>query len=237
MKDQNKTKKQLVDELMELRQRNRELEALEHECEKAKEALQESEQRFRSLVETTSDWVWEVDQNDFYSYTSPKVKDLLGYDPEEVIAKKPFDFMPLDEAKRVAKLFGNIVESRKPFTGLENTNLHKDGRLVVLETSGVPIFEKDGNFAGYRGIDRDISERKRAEEEQKNLEARILRMEKMQALGTLAGGVAHDLNNILSGLVGYPDLILMQLPDSPLREAILAIKRSGQRAAAVVKVC
>jgi PAS domain S-box-containing protein len=200
------------------------------------ETLRESEQRFRSLVETTSDWVWEVDQNGFYTYTSPKVKELLGYDPEEVIGKKPFDFMPLDETEQIAELFRDIVKSRKPFMRLENTNVHKDGRLVVLETSGVPIFERDGNFAGYRGIDRDITERKRAEGERENLEIRIQRMKKMEALGTLAGGVAHDLNNILSGIVGYPDLLLMQLPDdSPLRESILALKRSGLKAAAVVQ--
>jgi PAS domain S-box-containing protein len=198
--------------------------------------LRESEQRFRSLVETTSDWVWEVDEHGFYTYASPKVKELLGYDPGEVIGKKPFDFMPLEEAERTAKLFRDIVKFRKPFMRLENTNVHKNGHLVVLETSGVPIFEKDGNFAGYRGIDRDITERERAEEDRKNLEARIQRMEKMEALGTLAGGVAHDLNNILSGIVGYPDLILTQLPDdSPVRESILAIKRSGQKAAEVVQ--
>ena len=206
------------------------------ERKQMEEALGESEQRFRSLVETTSDWVWEVDQNGFYRYISPKVKELLGYEPEEVIGKKPFDFMTLDETEQVAELFRNIIKSRKPFTRLENTNVHKDGRLVVLETSGVPIFDKDGNFAGYRGIDRDISERKRAEQDRKNLEVQIHRMEKMEALGTLAGGVAHDLNNILSGIVGYPDLILMQLPgESPLRESILAIKRSGQKAAEVVQ--
>lgn len=199
-------------------------------------ALRESEQRFRSLVETTSDWVWEVDEHGFYTYASPKVKELLGYDPGEVIGKKPFDFIPLEEAERMAKLFRDIVKSREPFTRLKNTNVHKDGHLVVLETSGVPIFEKDGNFTGYRGIDRDITERERAEEDRKNLEARIQRMEKMEALGTLAGRVAHDLNNILSGIVGYPDLILMQMPDdSPLRESILAIKRSGQKAAEVVQ--
>jgi len=150
-------------------------------------ALRESEQRFRSLVETTSDWVWEVDQHGFYTYASPKVKELLGYNPEEVIGKKPFDFMPLEEADRITKLFEGVVKSRKPFTRLENTNVHKDGHRVVLETSGVPIFEKDGNFTGYRGIDRDITERHRAEEDRKNLDARIQRMEKMEALGTLAG--------------------------------------------------
>jgi PAS domain S-box-containing protein len=134
------------------------------EHRRTEEALRESEQRFRSLVEASSDWVWEVDRNGIYTYASPKVKDLLGYEPEEIIGKTPFDLMPPDEAKRVAKLFNGIVESRKPFDRLENTNLHKDGRLVVLETSGVPILGERKNLLGYRGIDRDITERKRARE-------------------------------------------------------------------------
>jgi len=71
------------------------------EQKRAEEALHESEQRFRSLVETTSDWVWAVDRNGVYIYASPKVKDLLGYEPEDVIGKTPFDLMPAKDAKRV----------------------------------------------------------------------------------------------------------------------------------------
>ena len=96
---------------------------------------------------------------------APKVKDLLGYEPNEIIGKSPFDLMPVDESQRISDIFHSIIESRKPFAAIENTNLHKDGRRLVLETSGVPIFDKDGNFSGYRGIDRDITERKKAEEE------------------------------------------------------------------------
>jgi len=127
------------------------------------EVLRESEERFRNLTETTSDWIWEVDEQGIYTYASPKVKELLGYEPEELIGKTPFDLMSSEEAKRVASEFGVIIESRKSFSLLENTNLHKDGRPIVLETSGVPIFDVEGNFRGYRGIDRDITERKKVE--------------------------------------------------------------------------
>jgi PAS domain S-box-containing protein len=72
--------------------------------------------------------------------------------------------MPPDEAKRVRAIFRDTAASQKPFERLENVNLHKDGRLVVLETSGVPIFDETGNFSGYRGIDRDITGRKKTEE-------------------------------------------------------------------------
>ena len=88
----------------------------------------------------------------------------MGYEPEEIIGKTPFDFMLPDEQERLSEWFGNILESHKPFEGLENTNIHKDGRHVLLETSGVPIFDTGGNLSGYRGIDRNITRRKLAEE-------------------------------------------------------------------------
>ncbi|MCK5195483.1 MAG: PAS domain S-box protein, partial [Desulfobulbaceae bacterium] len=130
----------------------------------AEALLRESKERFRSLTEITSDWIWEVDKNGFYTYVSPKIQDILGYEPKEIIGKTPFDLMPPAEGNRVSKIFNTIAASQEPFDCLENINLHKNGHPVVLETSGIPTFDVDGAFRGYRGIDRDITERKRAEE-------------------------------------------------------------------------
>jgi PAS domain S-box-containing protein len=132
---------------------------------KAEEALHKSEEKFRSLVETVSDWIWEIDLNGVYTYSSPRAKEFLGYDAEEIIGKTPFDLMPEEEAKRISDVFKDIVKSKKPFTNLENTCIHKDGRYIILETSGVPILDMQGHLLGYRGIDHDITERKLAEEE------------------------------------------------------------------------
>ncbi|MFX0177806.1 MAG: PAS domain S-box protein, partial [Candidatus Hodarchaeota archaeon] len=137
---------------------------------KAEQKLRESEERFRSLVETTSDWIWEVDVNSVFTYVSPKVRDILGYEPEEVISKTPFDLMPLDEAERVHKLFQTILESDKSFKILDNTNIHKNGSLIILETSGIPIFDENGQLLGYRGISRDITKHKKAEKKLKESE-------------------------------------------------------------------
>ena len=131
--------------------------------------LMQSEQRFRNLVETSSDWIWEVDADGFYVYVSPKLRELLGFEPVEVLGRMPFDLMPPEEAKRVKAEFEAIQAGRKPFAGLENVNLHKDGHEVVLETSGVPVFDRKGDFHGYRGIDRDITRRKRDERGLKKL--------------------------------------------------------------------
>jgi PAS domain S-box-containing protein len=179
------------------------------ERKRAAKALRQSEARFRNLVETTSDWVWEVDKNGVLTYVSPKVRDILGYEPDELLGKTPFDTMPPEEANRAAAIVGTYTATQKPFHLLENTRAHKDGHRVVLETSGVPIFDADGTFDGYHGIDRDITERKLAEEEKQRLEAQIQYAERMEAIGTLAGGIAHDFNNLLMAIKGNVALILM----------------------------
>ncbi|HID44665.1 MAG TPA: EAL domain-containing protein [Chromatiaceae bacterium] len=121
-----------------------------------------SEDKFRNLIETSHDWFWETDAQGVYTYVSPRSSELLGYAPGEIIGKTPFDFMPPDEADRILPAFTEIRQSQAPIESLENINLHRDGHQVVLETSGLPFFDAQGHLAGYRGIDRDISRRKKS---------------------------------------------------------------------------
>lgn len=125
-------------------------------------ALAESNERFRSLVETTSDWIWEVNLEGFCTYSSPKVLDLLGFAPEEIIGKNLVDLTVPSEMERTRPIFQQLILSGKPFTGFEHTCQAKDGRIVVIEKNGVPVFNDNGELMGYRGIARDISERKTA---------------------------------------------------------------------------
>jgi PAS domain S-box-containing protein/putative nucleotidyltransferase with HDIG domain len=141
----------------------------------AEELLRASEERFRGLVETTSDWVWEIDRNSRYTYVNPRVRDILGREPEEVLGHTPFEFMHQREGRRVSKIVRRFAAEHLPFSLLENTCVHKDGHAVVMETSAVPIIGSDGSFLGYRGIDRDITERKKAEQE---LQRSLKRLEK-----------------------------------------------------------
>ena len=84
-------------------------------------------------METTSDWVWEVDKTGAYTYASPKIKDLLGYEPAEALGKTPFDFMPPAERERVGRIFQDAMQLKIPLNSLENVNIHKNGRKVDLE--------------------------------------------------------------------------------------------------------
>ncbi len=134
------------------------------ERKRAAEALRESENRYRQLIESAHDWIWEIDEQSRYVFCSPMVVDVLGYEPEEVLGKTPFDLMPPDEAARVGPLFASFAQKREPFRELANINRHKDGHLVFIEASGMPILDSNGDYRGYRGMDRDVTDRRRAAE-------------------------------------------------------------------------
>jgi PAS domain S-box-containing protein len=213
------------------------------------EALQESREKYRELVETTSDWIWEVDENGVFTYASPRVRDLIGYAPDEVLGKTPFYFMPPEEAARVGEIFMKIVTAQKPFSSLENTNRHKDGHIVILETGGVPVFHPDGQFGGYRGIDRDITDRKQAEavlkkysetleemvaERTKDLREaheQLVKKEKLAVLGKLAGGVGHELRNPLGAIknAAYFLNMVLENPEPDVKETLEIMTREVAR--------
>jgi len=175
------------------------------ERKQMEDALRDSELRFRSLVEATTDWIWEIDENYRYVYSSPKSSELLGLDSSEIIGRSPFDLLPQGSAVSLQRNLREIVVARKPFSGLEmETSL--DGDVVTIETSGVPIFDENGIFHGYRGISRNVTERKK-------LERKYLQAQKMEAVGQLAGGIAHDFNNILTAIIGFEHLLQERLHD------------------------
>ncbi|MBW1741364.1 MAG: PAS domain S-box protein [Deltaproteobacteria bacterium] len=131
---------------------------------RVEKALRESEKRFRDVAYSMADWIWEVDENGIYTYCSQRVEDILGYSPGEIIGKTPFDLMAQNEAKRVGEIFSKIAQQKEPIKDLENWYISKSGELVCLLTNGMPILDEEGNLKGYRGVGKDITERKRAEE-------------------------------------------------------------------------
>jgi PAS domain S-box-containing protein len=124
-----------------------------------------AEEKFKALVETINDWVWEVNTDGVYTYASPRVKDLLGYEPRELIGKTFFDFMAREEARRVRDIFERIIEAEESFAGVRNRCVCRDGTEVIVETAGSPIFDSGGKLIGYRGVDRDITDRVIVEDE------------------------------------------------------------------------
>jgi PAS domain S-box-containing protein len=177
------------------------------ERNKVEMAYKEAEEKFRGLVESTSDMIWQVDQHAVYTYVSPKIKEILGYEPEEVVGKTPFDFISECDEDKILETFLEIANKMKPFHGLENWNFHKNGSVVLLETSGVPILDEKGQLIGYRGIDRDITERKKAEEALRLSKEKFSKVFKNSPIAititALADGAILDINESAVNLLGY----------------------------------
>ena len=164
MNDKDKTKEQLINELNEIRQQITELEKSRTELKRTEEALRENEERFRIITENALAWIWEVDANGKYTYASPLVEKILGYRPEEVLKKHFYDLFHPEEREELKKAASDVFLKKQSFREFINKNVHKNGKIVWLSTSGSPILDSKGNLIGYRGADIDITERKRAEE-------------------------------------------------------------------------
>jgi PAS domain S-box-containing protein len=145
---------------------------------KAEEVTRQSEEKFRTLVENTIDWVWQVDQDGIYNYVSPQVEPLLGYKPSEIVGKTPFDYMDAAETERVRKIFTRISSTQERIVGLEDRMLAKDGQEIIFETNATPLFDEQDNHIGYMGTCRDITERKTKEQEKKEADGQLLRQQK-----------------------------------------------------------
>ena len=142
-----------------LQKRVRLLEKETQKLVRIKTKLQESEARFRDIADNALEWIWQVDTTGKYTYSSPVVKKILGYEPEEVLGKYFFDFFHPDEKKRLMKATTKAFEDKKSFRKFINQNVCKDGKkTVVLSMSGVPLFDEGGKFLGYRGADLDITD-------------------------------------------------------------------------------
>lgn len=128
------------------------------------EALVISEEQYRSMVDYTSDWIWEADLDGIFTYSSMKVSELIGFSPKEVEGKTLFDFLVPGEKGHSAQKFLEMLNLAEPFTGLEAICRHRNGSPVVIEINGVPFFNSHNELLGFRGVARDISERKRSEE-------------------------------------------------------------------------
>ncbi|UCD35608.1 MAG: PAS domain S-box protein [Nitrospiraceae bacterium] len=128
------------------------------------EKLRESESRFRDISENAREWIWEVDAEGRYVYSSPVVKTILGYSPEEIVEKHFYDLFHPDKRESLKKAAFDVFARKEPFRDFVNQNIDKSGSTVWLSTSGIPILGQDGRLLGYRGADADITALKHTEE-------------------------------------------------------------------------
>jgi two-component system cell cycle sensor histidine kinase/response regulator CckA len=197
-------------------------------------AHRESKRRYRELVENINDVIYTVNTEGVITYISPRVNELIGYESSEIIGKDFSKFVYEEDIPLLEKYYISIIRSGQS-KSIEYRVQKRSGRIRWVRSSSRPNRLKD-NVVSIQGVIADISELRTAEKEKNHMHKQLHKAQKMEAIGTLAGGVAHDLNNILSGLVSYPELLLMKLPEnSSMRKPIQTIQRSGEKAATIVQ--
>ena len=203
------------------------------------EQLHSSEKKYRELVENANSIILRLDKNGKIIFFNEFAQRFFGYTEAEIIGKNAERIL-LPPSGPAGLSFNRLSTSlqrdpERPMVS-ENQAKKRSGEMGWIAWTYKPIFNDIGQFIEILCIGNDITELKWASREREELQSQLQRAQKMEAIGTLAGGVAHDLNNILSGIVSYPELLLMDLnEDSPLRKPILTIQKSGEKAAAIVQ--
>jgi PAS domain S-box-containing protein len=229
-------RKQVKRRTQELNAKNQSLISEIENRKTVEEALQKNEEKYRSIIENIEEGYFELDLKGILIFFNNSLCKITGYTPEELRGLSYKECSNQETSENMFKEFNRIFRTKQPAMVADFDIISKDGNALQIDLSAVPIKDGNGQVVGFRGLMRDVSERKQAELARRKLEKKLQQAQKMKAIGTLAGGVAHDLNNILSGSVSYPDLILMDLPnDSPLIEPIRTIRESGKKAASIVQ--
>jgi len=196
---------------------------------KAQEALSESEEKYRLLVENSHDIIYTLTPEGIFIFVSTAWTTLLGH-PVEEVAGHPFQpFVHPDDIQGCMMWLQKVVETRQRQEGVEYRVRHVDGSWRWHTSSAVPLWDEAGTVIGFEGTARDITDRKRLDEEQQ-------RVAKLESVGLLAGGIAHDFNNILTSIVGNISLAKMDAaPGSELQNTLEQAEKASQRATALTK--
>jgi PAS domain S-box-containing protein len=202
----------------------------------AERTIQKSAEKYRIVADNTSDWEFWVNTHGEFLYNSPACHRTTGYDAS-IFLDDPGLFMRIiNEADRPALERHWIECDMKQIPGvLEFRIVRADGGVRWIEHACSPVFDDAGTFLGSRGCNRDITERKLAEENLRRIEERLRQSEKMEAVGQLAGGIAHEFNNVLGGIIGFTDLSMrLADKDSLLEKNLLKVLKAADRAKQLV---
>ena len=202
----------------------------------ADDALRESEEKYRTILESIEEGCFETDMDGNLTFFSNPFLKIIGYSRDELLGGNTSAYTSPDTAAGMKRITERLRETGKPENVTDYDVICKDGSNVSLELSVSLLKDQDGLPMGYRGVLRDVSERKKTEKEKYKLESQLQQAQKMESIGTLAGGIAHDFNNILMGIQGNASLMLLKIEsDHPNYEKIKNIETYVQNGTELTK--
>ena len=202
----------------------------------ADDALRESEEKYRTILESIEEGCFETDIDGNLTFFSNPFLKILGYSRNELLGGNTSSYTSPDTAAGMERITERLRETGKPENVTDYDVIRRDGTNLTLELSVSLLKDQDGLPMGYRGVLRDVSERKKTEEEKHKLESQLHQAQKMESIGTLAGGIAHDFNNILMGIQGNASLMLLKIEsDHPNYEKIKNIEKYVQNGTELTK--
>ncbi|MBI5594101.1 MAG: response regulator [Deltaproteobacteria bacterium] len=211
---------------LELKTANEQLKEEMFEREQAKGALRKSEERFRALYEDNPSMYFTIDAQGVVLSVNPFGAEQLGYRTEELIGQSALNVFHPDDKDAVQRQLAACLRKSGEVSNWELRKIHKNGNVLWVREAARAVIGSDGKSM-VLVVCEDITERK-------NIEEQLRQAVKMEAIGTLAGGVAHDFNNLMTAVMGYSDLSLKKIAkDDPLRRDIEQIRKAGERAAAL----
>jgi two-component system, cell cycle sensor histidine kinase and response regulator CckA len=212
------------------------LEAAWRQADTAQTDLRQHEEFLSTVIDNIPAMIFVKDALELRFIRMNKTgSELLGYAATDFLGKNDFDFFPESEAKFFTDKDREVLNSGKLLDIQEEFIQTRTKGRKILHTRKIPVFDQQGNPLYLLGISEDITEQVSARAEKEHLGKLLQQAQKLETIGKMAGGVAHDLNNILSGIINYPELLLLKLPlDSPIRKPLEEIHESGKRAANVV---
>jgi PAS domain S-box-containing protein len=202
----------------------------------ADEALRDSEEKYRNILESIEEGYFEIDLESNLTFFNDPLCKILGYSRDEMEGMNTQVFTTQHTAKKIDRIYEHMKATAEPVNVTDYVAIQKNGRHLALELSASLLKNSEGEHIGFRGVLRDVSERKRAEEEKRKLETQLQQAQKMESIGTLAGGIAHDFNNILMGIQGNASLMLLKIENShPNFEKAKNIERYVQNGTELTK--
>ena len=201
--------------------------------------LEISEQNYRELVQSSNSVILRADPQGCITFLNRFAGQLFGLSEEEVLGRNLVGTILPDVplmTEEIRNLFEDLRRNPTHRIAKETRSLRQNGKEIWIAWTFRALFDRGGDLKEVLCIGNDITEMTQTREEKEELKNRLHRARRMEAVGTLAGGVAHELNNILSGIVSYPELLLMDLsPESPLRRPVETIQKAGSKAAEIVQ--